>query len=163
MGVRDRVMSTDPITLRDVTEDDFDVLFEHQRDPDAAYMAAYTPRDREEFDAHTRGLLARSDVIKQVILCGDEVVGSIGCYLRGERRLIGYWIDREFWGKGIATRALQAMLERVSDRPLHAFVAVRNAASVRVLEKCGFVREAECRSPTQDHWYEVDEYLYVLM
>ena len=40
--------------------------------------------------------------------------------------LVGYWIGRRDWGRGIATRALALFLERVTTRPLYAFVAVNN-------------------------------------
>jgi RimJ/RimL family protein N-acetyltransferase len=57
--------------------------------------------------------------------------------------LVGYWIGREFWGRGLATRALAELLGMVNARPLHAYVAKSNVASIRVLEKCGFVEVAE--------------------
>ncbi len=55
----------------------------------------------------------------------------------------GYWIGREYWGKGIASAALADFLDVVEDRPLHARVAKHNAGSIRVLEKCGFARCGE--------------------
>ncbi|MBP8242640.1 MAG: GNAT family N-acetyltransferase, partial [Thermoflexales bacterium] len=59
------------------------------------------------------------------------------------QREVGYWLGREFWGKGIATRALEAFLAIDTTRPLHAFVVHHNLGSIRVLEKCGFVRAAQ--------------------
>jgi RimJ/RimL family protein N-acetyltransferase len=46
--------------------------------------------------------------------------------------------DRALWGRGIATEALSAFLRLEQTRPLHAGVATHNAASIRVLQKCGF-------------------------
>jgi RimJ/RimL family protein N-acetyltransferase len=51
---------------------------------------------------------------------------------------VGYWLGREFWGKGIATQALAELVEEL-DRPLYAEVSTNNIGSIRVLEKCGFV------------------------
>ena len=51
---------------------------------------------------------------------------------------VGYWIGKEYWGKGVATRALWEFLGHVKARPLYAHVAKHNIASARVLEKCGF-------------------------
>src|SRR3954451_8597580 len=51
---------------------------------------------------------------------------------------VGYWLGRPFWGRGIATQALDEFLRVVTERPLHALVAVNHHASIRVLEKCGF-------------------------
>jgi RimJ/RimL family protein N-acetyltransferase len=51
---------------------------------------------------------------------------------------VGYWIGREFWGRGLATQALAELAGLVDARPLHAHVVKHNVASIRVLEKCGF-------------------------
>jgi RimJ/RimL family protein N-acetyltransferase len=67
------------------------------------------------------------------------VAGNVGCWEQDGQRLVGYWVGREFWGKGLATRALAEFVEEVTARPLHAWVATSNLGSIRVLEKCGFV------------------------
>ncbi len=73
------------------------------------------------------------------------------CFQREGRDLVGYWIAKEHWGKGIASRALGLLLQEVPRRPLGAFAAKANAASVRVLERHGFkmincvMREAKDR------------------
>jgi RimJ/RimL family protein N-acetyltransferase len=125
--------------LRDVVESDIPVFFEHQLDPEATRMAAFPSRGREEFTAHWHRTLAREDATTKAIVLDGQVVGNIGCWNDGERRLVGYWIGREFWGRGLATRAL-AELVAEEPRPLHAWVVATNPASIRVLEKCGFVR-----------------------
>ncbi len=60
----------------------------------------------------------------------------------GERE-VGYWIGKEYWGKGSATKALAEFLSYVKIRPLYAHVAKHNAASLRVLQKCGFTVSGE--------------------
>jgi RimJ/RimL family protein N-acetyltransferase len=52
---------------------------------------------------------------------------------------IGYWIGRKFWGKGVATGALSLFLQEVAERPLFARAAKDNIASLRVLQKNGFL------------------------
>jgi RimJ/RimL family protein N-acetyltransferase len=126
--------------LRDVVEADLEAFFEHQLDPEATRMAAFPSRDREAFEAHWRRTLARDDATTKTVLFEGRVAGNIGCWDQDGRRLVGYWIGREFWGKGLATRALAELVEEETARPLHAWVAVTNVASVRVLEKCGFAR-----------------------
>jgi len=69
---------------------------------------------------------------------------------------IGYWIGREYCGRGIATAALAEFLGHDLARPLHAFVAVHNIASIRVVEECGFVRMDDATTAPSG----VDEYLY---
>ena len=70
--------------------------------------------------------------------CGPEIVGSIACFQAEGRDCVGYWIVREHWGKGIASRVLAMFLFEERRRPLHATAARSNASSGRILEKCGF-------------------------
>jgi RimJ/RimL family protein N-acetyltransferase len=69
--------------------------------------------------------------------------GHIGSWPQDGVRLVGYWLGKEHWGKGVATRAFAAFLHLVTERPLHAHVAKHNVGSIRVLEKCGFSLERE--------------------
>ena len=85
----------------------------------------------------------RSRAHKQTILVDGQVAGNIGSWPQDGVRLVGYWIGKEYWGKGVATRALAAFLHLVTERPLHAHVAKHNVGSIRVLEKCGFSLERE--------------------
>jgi RimJ/RimL family protein N-acetyltransferase len=128
------------IALRDVDEGDLEVFFEHQREPEANHMAAFPPRDRERFMTHWRTVvLASATTTTKTIVFGDEVAGNIESWEHDGKRLVGYWIGQAYWGRGIATAALRAFLdEHEPARPLYAYVATHNAASSRVLEKCGF-------------------------
>jgi RimJ/RimL family protein N-acetyltransferase len=125
--------------LRDVVDTDLPVFFEHQNDPDANRMALFLARDEDAFATHWRSVLANGEVTKKTIVFDERVAGYIVCFERDGRREVGYWIGKEFWGKGLATRALAELLEQVTARPLHAKVARTNVPSIRVLEKCGFV------------------------
>lgn len=129
--------------LRDVNEADLPVFFEHQRDPIAARMAAFRSREREAFMTHWHErVLGTASNRARTIEVDGRPVGNVVSWEQGGRRLVGYWIGREHWGKGIATRALAEFLTHEPTRPLHAWVAVDNPASIRVLEKCGFRRDA---------------------
>lgn len=130
---------TDDVALREVTVADLPTLFEQQLDPESVKMAAVPARNRPAFDVHWAKVLDDATVAKQVILFREEVAGYLCCFERDGRRLVGYWIGKEFWGKGIATRALTLFLGSVRERPLFAHVAKHNRGSIRVLEKCGFV------------------------
>lgn len=148
--------------LRDVVEADIPILFEHQRDPEATRMAAFPARDREAFTAHWQKILANDELTKKTILFDGQVAGNIVSFDRDGKRLVGYWIGREFWGKGLATRALAELLNEVTERPLHAYVATSNLGSIRVLEKCGFTllgRETEFDERLGE---EIEEALFVL-
>ena len=102
-------------------------------------MAAFPSRDEAAFREHWETkVLADDAVTKKTILSDGEVAGNILAFERDGKVLVGYWLGRAFWGKGVATAALAQFLEHVKTRPLHAYVAKHNVASIRVLEKCGF-------------------------
>jgi RimJ/RimL family protein N-acetyltransferase len=130
--------SAGEIQLRDVTESDLPIFFEHQRDPESAQRAAFPSRDREAFMTHWARIRADRTNILQTVLCDGQVAGNVVSFIQSGQREVGYWIGREFWGRGIATRALRLLLEQITERPLYAYAARHNAASIRVLEKCGF-------------------------
>ena len=75
---------------------------------------------------------------------------------------VGYWIDRACWGMGIARRALPMLPGEVTKRPLVAAAATSNGASLRVLQKCGFVGGEVRRSPATDRYPECEEAILVL-
>lgn len=126
------------ITLRDVQESDLPVLFEHQNDPVAWHMAAFSSRQRDDFMLHWAKIIADPALVARAILLDGQLVGNLSCFERDGLREIGYWIAREHWGKGIASRSLAMFLREVKERPLYAFVVADNIGSVRVLEKNGF-------------------------
>ena len=126
------------VELREVIEDDLLVLFAHQQDPEATAMAAFPARERDAFLAHWTKILADERVAKRTILVDGVVAGNIVSFTQEGEREVGYWIGREYWGRGVATAALRAFLDDNATRPLVAHVAEHNVASRRVLENCGF-------------------------
>jgi RimJ/RimL family protein N-acetyltransferase len=129
---------TGNVRLRDVSEADLPVFFQHQCEPEANQMAAFPARGWDAFMAHWTKILANPNVTAKTILLGEQVAGNIVSWQPESRRLVGYWIGRNFWGQGVATKALAEFLEVVKERPLVAYVAKHNLGSIRVLEKCGF-------------------------
>ena len=134
---------TSDVMLRDVSQRDLEIFFEHQRDPAANHMAAFTakdPADRTAFTAKWAKILGDDSITKRTILVDGKIAGSVSAFVApwSGNLEVTYWIGREFWGKGIATRALALLLSAVKTRPLHARAARDNFASLRVLEKCGF-------------------------
>jgi RimJ/RimL family protein N-acetyltransferase len=145
--------------LRDVDEGDLPIFFEQQCDEDAIRMAAFPARDWDAFMAHWRTkVLGDPSARKKTIVVNGGVAGNILSWDHGGTRLVGYWIGRGYWGRGIATAALSQFLNHETTRPVHARVAVHNVGSIRVLEKCGFRRIGDA---TKGH-DGVDEYLFAL-
>jgi RimJ/RimL family protein N-acetyltransferase len=136
-------MAPPVVRLRPVEQDDLPVLFEHQLDPEALRMAAFEARDRAAFLRHWEKILRDPACLVRTVLADDAIAGNVGSWDADGARLVGYWIGRESWGRGVATAALSAFLELDRTRPLHALVAAHNVGSIRVLEKCGFVRTSD--------------------
>jgi RimJ/RimL family protein N-acetyltransferase len=126
------------VELREVTETDLPIFYEHQREPEANRMADFPRREREAFMAHWAKILGDETIVKQTIVFQGRVAGNVVSWVHSGEREVGYWIGKEFWGQGIASQALRAFLGLVTERPLYAHVAKHNLASRRVLEKCGF-------------------------
>jgi RimJ/RimL family protein N-acetyltransferase len=148
------------LTLREVRDEDLPLLFEQWADPVAAHMAAFTApdhMDRDAFERRWSRLRADGTVLTRVIVFDDEVAGTIGSWGEPGEREVTYWIGRSYWGKGIATDALNAFLAVERSRPLHARVASDNVASRRVLEKCGFPVVATERNVAEARSAEVEE------
>jgi RimJ/RimL family protein N-acetyltransferase len=131
------------VTLREVRDEDLPTFFVHQSDPESNRMASFPARDQQAFDAHWAKIRADASIVLRTILVDGTVAGNLVSFEQGGAREVGYWIGREFWGRGVATRALALFLEIVTTRPLHAVLAPHNVASRRVLEKCGFRFENE--------------------
>jgi RimJ/RimL family protein N-acetyltransferase len=146
--------------LRELRDEDLAVLFDQWADPVAVHMAAFTApdhMDRRAFERRLSRLRADETVIAKVIVVDGEVAGTIGSWGGPDEREVTYWIGRSFWGKGIATGALRALLTVDPARPLHARVASDNVASRRVLEKCGFRVIAHERGFAEARSGEIEE------
>ncbi|HEY2982208.1 MAG TPA: GNAT family N-acetyltransferase [Anaerolineales bacterium] len=155
-------MMMQPSVLRDVMETDLPIFFEHQQDPEANRMAAFPARDLQAFRAHWARILADAGTTIKTILYDGQVAGHVVSWEASGGREVGYWIGKQYWGKGIATTALSEFLQLVRARPLFAHVAKHNIGSRRVLEKCGFKLFGEGRFPAADGEEPIDELILKL-
>jgi len=167
-GLENHGITNDPtsystaVSLRDVKEDDLQIFYEQQLDPEACRMAAFPSRERHAFMAHCGRIMTDESLIVRTILFEGQVAGNMVCFEQAGDREVGYWLGREYWGKGIATQALAQFLESVKMRPLYAHVAKHNLASRRVLEKCGFAIFGQDKGITVNGSDPVDEFILVL-
>jgi RimJ/RimL family protein N-acetyltransferase len=145
-----------------VAEDDLPIFFEQQLDPEATQMAAFPARDWEAFMAHWTKILADNTVTLKTILFDGQVAGNIVSFEQSGETQVGYWLGQEYWGKGVATQALSAFLDAFAVRPLYAYVAKHNLASLRVLEKCGFRMVGEDKGSSGSDNEGVEEYILKL-
>ncbi len=150
------------VTIREVEASDLETFYEHQLDPEAIRMAAFVSKDRKDkvaFDAHWEKILNSPQNTTRTIVAEGQVVGHIACYPDGEHVEVTYWLGREFWGRGLATQALNKMLRLVVDRPIFARAASDNIGSIRVLQKCGFKIVGKDRGFAHGRGEDTEEYL----
>lgn len=129
------------VVLRGIAPSDLESIFEFERDPVAVRLAAFTPEDPDDrirFDAHWERILADPSIVCRAIEHDGELVGTIASFVMEGDREVTYWIAREHWGRGFASRALELLLEQLPERPLWARAVDDNLGSLRVLERAGF-------------------------
>ena len=152
------------VELREVEDGDLETLYEHQLDEQAANMAGFPSRGRDAFIAHWERIRADPECITLSIVADGALAGNLGCFPDVGKRAVGYWIGKEFWGKGIATAAGHALIDHLRADArfvrLEAPVFEWNPASMRVLEKLGFERVAVLRKSVTKDGQLIDSVLY---
>lgn len=158
-------MMNSQLILRPAEEADLEFFFQFQLDKEANYLAAFTskdPNDKATFLEKYSKLLHDPVINMQTIIVDDVIAGSISKFeMEGEAE-ITYWIDKSFWGKGVATAALKKLLSLENARPIFGRVAFDNAGSQKVLENCGFVRTGTDNGFANARQAEIEEFIYML-
>jgi RimJ/RimL family protein N-acetyltransferase len=130
-----------------------------------AFPSPYRLEDAHRFlDAHVGAV---PETVLAIEVHGG-FAGSVGLKLGADvERVsaeIGYWVAEPFWGRGIATGALVAATDwAFGEWPLTRVFAVpfaRNAASIRVLEKAGYVLEGRMLRSAVKQGEVLDQLLY---
>ena len=158
-------MTTDTITLTETVKEELETFFYFQLDSEASYLAAFTPKNPTDKAAYIEKYtvhLADPTICMRTIKVGDVLVGSIAKFELENEAEITYWIDKQFWGRGIATTALTEFLTTELTRPLFSRVAFDNYGSQKVLEKCGFVKIGTDKGFSNARQVEIDEFIYKL-
>jgi RimJ/RimL family protein N-acetyltransferase len=102
---------------------------------------------------------------------GGEAVGgiriTIGTDVARRSAEIGFWLGEAFWGRGIMTAAVRALTDHAFAHfdlcRVHAAVFAWNPASMRVLEKAGYVREGVLRRAVVKDGQVLDQVLYAIV
>jgi RimJ/RimL family protein N-acetyltransferase len=163
---------TPSCTIRDWVSGDAGSLARHANNPRIAvtmrdaFPSPYMLEDAHRFISRATG--DTPDLFLAIEVNG-EAVGGIGIHLLDDVKHrtaeIGYWISESFWGNGITTDAVQSLVPVAFDLfdivRLQAGIFSNNAASMHVLEKCGFIREAVHRNAITKNGALFDEIIYV--
>ncbi|MBE5815393.1 MAG: GNAT family N-acetyltransferase [Clostridiales bacterium] len=152
-------LETGRLILRTLTSEDVPALKEWLgRDELYTYWgrkASKSERDPEQMFIDPRPWVKRKpsqDFNWGVVLReSGKAIGEVAIFNVQNQRMasVGYRLHPAYWRQGIITEALQQAVRFVFEQTelerLEATVDVRNTASVRVLEKCGFVKEGTIR------------------
>ena len=164
-------LECDGFLLRGWEDGDRDSLLAHAnnravwRNLKDRFPHPYTERDADAWLALAR---AQPDRLNWAIEVDGAAVGCIGLEpladVGAQTTHIGYWLGEAFWGRGIMTAAVRAISEHAFsplgyvriETPVFAW----NPASMRVLEKCGYVREGVLRRSVFKDGELIDSVLY---
>lgn len=145
-------IETERLLIREFTEADFDAVYAYSSDPEGVRYMAFPPSTPEEtrtYIGHCMRLALEQPrtcyFLAVVLKATNQVIGGVRLgvmdRIRGEGAF-SYLFSRSVWGQGYATEALKAMVrfgfEQLALNRLADGCDVRNIASARVMEKCGF-------------------------
>jgi [ribosomal protein S5]-alanine N-acetyltransferase len=165
---------TDRCRIRPYCISDLDALVVHANDAEVAAQLRDRfphPYTHETGRAFLEGRGSEEPLQSFAIDVDGEAVGGIGVHPGDDvmrySAEIGYWLGRRFWGRGIASAALGAVVEHIFAEGrycrLHAHTFEGNSASQRVLKKCGFEREGLLRKAIFKNGRFLDVVLYGLV
>lgn len=126
------------------------------------------PYEQEHAIAFLSWLAQQVSPTVWAIEVNGEAAGGIGLELHSDvERVsaeIGYWLGESLWGRGIATEALTAVSQEAFTRyeltRLYAVPFADHPASIRVLEKSGYVREGRMKQSAIKGGKIRDQFLY---
>ena len=98
------------VSLRPLENRDLDTIYQQLTDPESIRMAAFTTgdqTDRHAFDDRMSRLRADPGVSNRVIDVDGAIAGTIASFRIDDQLEVTYWVDRTYWGNGIASAALQ--------------------------------------------------------
>lgn len=158
-------MITSKIILTKTEKEDLNTFFQFQLDKEANHLAAFTAKDPTDKTAYIEKyskFLNDPTINMKTIKMNEEIVGSIAKFVIENEAGITYWIDKKYWGQGIATRALHDFLKKEKTRPIIGATAFDNYGSQKVLEKCGFVKIGTDKGFANARQMEIEECIYKL-
>jgi len=132
-----------------------------------AFPHPYRLEDAQQF---IEMAMARDPETFFCIAVDGRAAGSIGySFLPDVSRFtaeIGYFLGEEYWGRGIMTEVLTAVTRHAFDthdlQRIHAMPYEWNPASMRVLEKSGYVLEGRLRRAVCKDGQVIDQLLYAI-
>jgi [ribosomal protein S5]-alanine N-acetyltransferase len=149
------VIETNRLMLREIKDEDIEMLFSLRSDPEVMKYVdkplAKTQEDVMPLFSQMREDVKNNKGISWIIALKEnhEMIGHIGFWRidkENHRGEIGYMLRKKYFGKGLATEAIKAVVlhgfNNIKFHSVEANINPDNIASQKVLEKTGFIREA---------------------
>jgi len=170
------IIETQRLILRGPKPKDLQPVCDIHSDPDVMQFYGVLPYDSpEKAQKHLdwlKSLHKEDKGLRPIItLKGEDTyIGDVGYYdyeKKHNRAEIGYILGKDYWGKGLMSEALEAMLEygysKMGLNRVQALIDPRNAASLRVAEKQGFKYEGTFRDYELEYGDYIDLNMYSLL
>ena len=162
--------------LREQTLEDAEAFLEYYSDPQVSkYIVSFIPKTVEEARSEIRywiNVFSYNDGLYFAIArkSDNKMIGSVGVsgVNRSHNRIeASYDLAKEYWGKGIMTKALNAVLKyafsELKFNRIEAYAMPDNIGSQKVLEKCGFAFEGVLRQHRFHNGKYVDIGIYSVL
>lgn len=128
----------------------------------------YTEEDARQFIEYARSAEMESVFAIEV---DGEAAGAVGIMFQpdvySQSGELGYWLGEEYWGRGIVSQAVKAMVQHAFGdlrlRRVYARIFSNNIASKRVLEKAGFQFEGMARQAVVKNDRVLDVFHYAIL
>lgn len=154
------IITTQRLILRNICEDDADDIFAYSSSPNVGPNAGWKPHEsREETLEIMKAIFLSHPNIFGIVLAENvRLIGSIGLINDPKRQnehtmMLGYALSEQYWGKGIMTEAVNAVLQYGFDQLkldlISAYCYPFNLRSKHVLTKCGFSYEGTLKQAEQ--------------
>ncbi len=139
------------ISLRYQQVKDAKRYFEILQSPNFTYFSTTVNSIAEErgFLKKTREKRKKNLAHNFAIILSNKVVGGVGIMINQHREYIGeigYLVDENYWGQGIATAAVKLAediaFNKLKLKRIEILVHPKNKGSRRVAEKCGYIKQA---------------------
>lgn len=167
-------IETERLILRPFKESDLDDFFEYAKNPNVGPSAGWKPHETiEESQYILERFIDGEEVMAIVYKANGKVIGSVGLHKDEKRsvdtaKMIGYVLSEDYWGRGLMTECVRAVLDEVFNKTELDIVSVMhfpfNDRSRRVIEKYGFKYEGTLRMSYKKYNGEIlDEVCYSIL
>lgn len=167
------VMETERLYIRRFVEKDLHDFYAYASDPMVGPSAGWKPHESlEESEEILNGFIKSADIFAMEHKKEGKIIGSLGLHEDRKRdfkgaRMIGYAMGKDYWGQGLMTEAVNALLKYAFDQLnmdiISAYHYPFNLRSKRVLLKAGFSLEGTLRmASTLYDGQVVDDVCYAL-